>query len=79
MADANFTATSKVSDIKDLLLRTVSELSFIQSITLLPGTDELTLDTEQTTGLYYSLEHIKDNIALAAKAIATNGKESSHE
>lgn len=73
MAGSDSTATLTLGDVEDLREITKSELSFIQSVTLVIQRDQdLTLDPDQASGLYYSLQHIKDNITKAVENLSAN-------
>lgn len=56
-------------DVCDLLNSTESLVSFVQSITLITSGGELCLERSQVTGLYYSLEVIRDNILKAVRRL----------
>ncbi len=67
----NTTATSNIQEACDLLTQTECQLSFIQSITLIgPANEELTLNANQLSGLYYVIENAKNNIAKAIEDIS---------
>lgn len=71
MTTINSTATSTLNDAHDLLYRTESMVSFVQSITLGEGQAdlELSLTSDQVTGLYYVLSNIRENLSKVLEQI----------
>ena len=63
-SNINTTATSDLREAIDLLHQTESMISFVQSITLLneQAGSELSLDSDQVSGLYYVLDGIRSNL-----------------
>ena len=64
MTTTNSTAITNILDAHDLLSETEFMVSFVQSITIInPKNDaELSLTSDQVSGLYYVLKNIRNNL-----------------